>query len=285
MNYEEFEGMRRICFPQCFVQPYTVEEIAKDVFKINEYNLSSMFVIRGSSRALLIDCGTGVGDYKSVAEKLVNGLPYDLTITHAHVDHIGGRGQFDRMNLSEVDACLIPDINVRYRKFFNLTMKSLGYTTLKWRDMDIKPVETEPQTQFIKEGYVYDLGGRHVEVFETPGHTKGSLSYLLKEDKILFSGDIVGPQTLLFLKHITTVEELQQTYYKMLKIEGYDVVWACHMPHSMTKDDIKSAIKLLDIVLKRKNTPFPFVWSISRRFIHRRKTSFVYRTDKVHIKK
>lgn len=64
-----------------------MQEVAPKIYKINEYNLSTMFVIVGSERALCIDCGTGVGDYKAVIERLVEGKPYDMVLSHGHVDH------------------------------------------------------------------------------------------------------------------------------------------------------------------------------------------------------
>ena len=66
------------------LKDYDVQEVAPKIYKINEYNLSTMFVIVGSERALCIDCGTGVGDYKAVIERLVEGKPYDMVLSHGH---------------------------------------------------------------------------------------------------------------------------------------------------------------------------------------------------------
>lgn len=65
------------------LKDYDVQEVAPKIYKINEYNLSTMFVIVGSERALCIDCGTGVGDYKAVIERLVEG---NLTIWCCRTD-------------------------------------------------------------------------------------------------------------------------------------------------------------------------------------------------------
>ena len=45
---------------------------------------------------------------------------------------------------------------------------------------------------------MFDLGGVHVDVYETPGHTPGGLSFLIREERILLSGDACNPNTLLF---------------------------------------------------------------------------------------
>ena len=36
---------------------------------------------------------------------------------------------------------------------------------------------------------VFNLGGRHIRAIATPGHTAGTVCYLLEEDGVLFSGD------------------------------------------------------------------------------------------------
>ena len=49
-----------------------------------------------------------------------------------------------------------------------------------------------PPFREVREGDVFDLGGRHLEVYELPGHTPGGILLLLKEDRILFTGDSVN---------------------------------------------------------------------------------------------
>ena len=41
----------------------------------------------------------------------------------------------------------------------------------------------------LKEGNLIEFGDVKLEVFETPGHTPGSIVLLNRKDKILFSGD------------------------------------------------------------------------------------------------
>ena len=49
-----------------------------------------------------------------------------------------------------------------------------------------------PPFKPVKEGDVFDLGGKTLEVYELPGHTPGGIVLLLKEDRILFTGDGVN---------------------------------------------------------------------------------------------
>lgn len=42
---------------------------------------------------------------------------------------------------------------------------------------------------YFRDGQVYETAGMKFTVIHTPGHTKGSCCYYLKEEGILFSGD------------------------------------------------------------------------------------------------
>ena len=56
----------------------------------------------------------------------------------------------------------------------------------------IQFIEDYPKT-VIHEGDVIELGGRKLEVFEIPCHAAGSLAFLDRVNRILFTGDEFGP--------------------------------------------------------------------------------------------
>ena len=43
----------------------------------------------------------------------------------------------------------------------------------------------------MEPGTVFDLGGRRIEVLATPGHTPGSVCFLERERRALYTGDTV----------------------------------------------------------------------------------------------
>ena len=71
-----------------------VTELAENVYLLNEFDGTNCYLVVGSEKALLIDCGTGFCDIRGAAEKLTD-LPITLAATHGHGDHIGGAGQFE----------------------------------------------------------------------------------------------------------------------------------------------------------------------------------------------
>ena len=81
---------------------WTVNEIKKGVWHVDESGLNAMYVVKGSKMSAVIDAGTGIGDFKGLVESLVDN-PYVVLITHGHVDHAGGCGQFIEAYINERD--------------------------------------------------------------------------------------------------------------------------------------------------------------------------------------
>ena len=47
----------------------------------------------------------------------------------------------------------------------------------------------DPEFVAIREGQIFDLGGRRIEIIHTPGHSAGEIVLLHKDYKLLFTGD------------------------------------------------------------------------------------------------
>ena len=154
-----------------------------------------LYMIKGEKN-FLIDAGvttlatTFVEDIKSILgeQKLDT-----LLLTHSHWDHTGAASilqetfNFDvKGSQRAVDLLQKPKV-IKFINRLNQDYKDqLGdesdaaFTLLK----DLSPV---------KEGDRIEVSdGRFIEVFETPGHTQCSASYLLHPEKILFPGDAAG---------------------------------------------------------------------------------------------
>ena len=176
------------------VGPYTVSVIGKNVYHIQDYNsenpagetfdadgklthfnnCSDIYLIVGGQEALLIDLSNPVNWADNAAESLrslvaerVKGKPLTITFTHNHGDHTGMLPAF------------VEDPAVRF------ALPETDFRRLAERF-------PEGQIRFIGEGEVFDLGGVQVEAIAVPGHTAGSLVFLLKDQNLLFTGDAIG---------------------------------------------------------------------------------------------
>ena len=176
------------------VGPYTVSVIGKNVYHIQDFNhenpagetfdadgklthfnnCSDIYLVVGAKEALLIDLSNPVTWADNAAESLrslvaerVNGKPLTITFTHNHGDHTGMLPAF------------LEDPDVRF------ALPEVDFERL---------AERFPKDlyRFFEEGEVFDLGGVLVEPLDVPGHTAGSVVFLLKDQNLLFSGDAIG---------------------------------------------------------------------------------------------
>jgi glyoxylase-like metal-dependent hydrolase (beta-lactamase superfamily II) len=72
----------------------------------------------------------------------------------------------------------------------------------------------------VGDGDTIDLGSRVLEVFEIPAHAPSSIAFLDRKERILFSGDEVGKNVMLYWMQPEpqpTVEQHAQNMEKLLK--------------------------------------------------------------------
>ena len=84
-----------------------ISEIAPETYLINEFGLCNHYLLVGSERALLIDCGMGYYDLLGTIASLTD-KPYDVVITHGHPDHAGMMHLFDQVYMNEKDLPMLP---------------------------------------------------------------------------------------------------------------------------------------------------------------------------------
>ena len=158
-----------------------------------------VYLIEGSQDVAVLDTGTGAGDFAGLVASLSSRRPRVLQ-THAHWDHIGASHRFDRVlvHAAEADSLRAGYPAERYAaRFFDQAVDPAilpaGF------DVSKGIVGCEP-TGFLEDGDQVDLGGRVLEVFHTPGHSPGGLTYLDRAARALFVGDLLylGPIYLFF---------------------------------------------------------------------------------------
>ncbi|HTX43859.1 MAG TPA: MBL fold metallo-hydrolase, partial [Methanocella sp.] len=105
-------------------------------------------------------------------------------LTHSHPDHIGGAAEIRRltgcsMSAHGAEKPWIEDVGLQYKE-----RPVPGFHTIVGGPVSVDRV--------LEDGDVLELeDGLHLEVFHTPGHSKGSVSLLLREEMALFSGDVI----------------------------------------------------------------------------------------------
>ena len=167
---------------------FTVEIIAADTIAIGEprypYQNFSYLII-GSERALLFDGGPGVRDIGAVARSLTD-KPITFLPSHLHFDHVANGISFERVALLDVPPIRSRATGVDGNEFSPNTNQHLGF--MEGRDAPVWTV-----AEWLTPGSNYDLGGRSVAVWYTPGHTTDSVSLYDSANKLAFVGDYIYP--------------------------------------------------------------------------------------------
>lgn len=187
------------------LKTYQIGEIAKDTYVINEAGMAAMYLLKGSKRALLIDTGVGMTDLKAVVESLTT-LPYDVVISHGHLDHVGGATSFETVYIHEKDAKILSCIPYDELEDYIEFLGHMGaYDVYDCSPADLRRSMHVPLIKPLKEGMIFELGDRSIEVIETPGHTPGGCSFIDHKERILFSGDACNVNLLCMDSSVNTL--------------------------------------------------------------------------------
>ena len=152
-----------------------VREIRPGVFLMDEAHEATGYLVVGKDRACVIDTMNGYNDLYQAVRKLTD-KPLTVVNTHGHPDHIFGNVYFEEALMSPEDLGLARQFT-EDPEFLKLCGEH-GWTM--------------PPFRAVRPGDMIDLGGRTLEVFALPGHTPGSILLLLREDRILFTGDAIN---------------------------------------------------------------------------------------------
>lgn len=166
-----------------------ISEIAPHTYAINEFGLSTMYLLTGTKRALLIDTGCGICNLQQTVKSLTD-KPLQVALTHGHFDHCGGMGCFEKVYLNEKDWELAKSISqAEVREYADSFGNAGGYEVYEYSTGDVKEITEFPQFLPLNDGDHFELGGKSVEVYEIPGHTRGGIAFLDADNRIMISGD------------------------------------------------------------------------------------------------
>lgn len=217
----------------------TVFEIANNTYRLEMLGRVNCYLLMGTERGLLIDCGFGLEPLKPLIDELCP-LPYDVCITHADGDHMGACYEWDKVWLHPADNALAHDLeHVNFQRF---TGMHTNLNPMLKRDADdlsnevfyamdeLKPITLTPNDlpEFLplKDGQIFDLGDRKVTVLLVPGHTMGSTVYLDDNTRILFSGDAISAAS--DIKLITATAGYHNMERLLTYADRFDRIYPAH---------------------------------------------------------
>ena len=173
-------------------QTYCKTLIYDNTWMIMEFGYDCIYYLEGTERGLLIDTGIGGGDLKSFVDEIAT-KPYDVVLTHGHLDHVGAVCQFPEIYVNHRDHEMLRSTDDNERRIFieEMYRTSIGYVPDQDSGEMLLFTKNLPELKDVGEGDCFDLGGRTVSITEIPGHTNGCICLYDSLSTILFVGDSI----------------------------------------------------------------------------------------------
>ncbi len=201
------------------------------IWGIEEAYYVNIYLIEGDDKALVIDTGRGIGNLHEFIRTLTD-KPVIVVNTHKHFDHTGGNGTFEEVYMldEEIESSQ-PEYRVSESK-----IKKVICERLYWNDK--RPYNFSPDYMTvwpgvpiipIRDGFVFELGNRPIEVIHTNGHTKGSVCLLDRMSRILFVGDTANAGVLIIKGSGQSISKHKESMVNLLGRSGeYDLLFLGH---------------------------------------------------------
>jgi ribonuclease/clavin/mitogillin len=165
---------------------------------------TNTYVVGTSRHPILLDTGQGVETYLPLLEEALGQRRLSqIVLTHAHPDHIGG----------------CPQIMERWG--------DLPVNKRPWPGMDGL---AEGNLVEVGHGDVIETEGATLEAIHTPGHAEDHLCWLLREERAVFTGDVVlGAGTTVIPEHGGDLLDYMNSLEHLLRLEP-EVLYPAHGP-------------------------------------------------------
>jgi glyoxylase-like metal-dependent hydrolase (beta-lactamase superfamily II) len=150
------------------VEMLTVGQIAENCF---------LFRREGSDRLLVVDPGEEAERILAAVE--ASGAEVEaILLTHCHFDHIGAVAPVAKATgapvyCPEIEVPVLADI-MRF---------------VPWEGFG--PYESYDADEVVRGGETLELAGLEIDVVFTPGHSPGHVTYAVRGEDALFSGDVL----------------------------------------------------------------------------------------------
>jgi glyoxylase-like metal-dependent hydrolase (beta-lactamase superfamily II) len=189
------------------------------------------YLIEGSRDVAVLDTGTGAGDFAGLIGSLSARHPRILQ-THADWDHIGASFRFDEVLVHPSEADKL----------------RAGYPADRFM-AEFSPESADPSrgipginpTGTLKHGDRIDLGERVLEIFHTPGHSPGGVSFLDREARAFFVGDLLYlGRMLLFFPGGDPAAFRESLRLAAEVVEDVDVIYPAHDSVPLVPADVRT---------------------------------------------
>jgi hydroxyacylglutathione hydrolase len=138
------------------------------------------FIVRGedTGRAVIVDPGEEAERLLAAIETLEIETLEAILLTHTHFDHIGAVAPIAQATNAPVYC---PELETQ------VLANIMDY--VPWPGFG--PFESYEADYTVSGGEVLELAGLTIDVLFTPGHSPGHVTYGIRDERALFSGDVL----------------------------------------------------------------------------------------------
>lgn len=138
------------------------------------------FIVRrkGADRAVIVDPGDEADRLLKALEGLEIATVDAILLTHTHFDHIGAVAPVARATGAPVYC---PELETR------VLANIMDF--VPWPGFG--PFESYDADHTVAGGETLELAGMKIDVIFTPGHSPGHVTYAIRDEDALFSGDVL----------------------------------------------------------------------------------------------
>ena len=150
-------------------------------FQCNMLQENCYVVSDYSQECVIIDCGAFYPEERKAIVDYIKEhhlTPKHLLVTHGHLDHNFGNdtiyAEFGlKPEVAAEDENLMKHLKQQAESFYQLTL-----------DNEFPPID-----HFFEDDEIIKFGNHELEIIHTPGHSRGSVTFFCKDEKVAFTGD------------------------------------------------------------------------------------------------
>ena len=169
-------------------------KIIKNLWQVGGDDLTApgdaaIYLVKLGDRAALVDAGCGPGHKQlvsNISQCLTDSVRLShLLLTHCHYDHTGGAGAVKQHYDCKIVAHALDAVY--------LERGDSSVTAASWYGARMSPLKVDHKIKALTD--TITVGDGKVQSYHCPGHSPGSLVYLieLNSTSVLFGQDIHGP--------------------------------------------------------------------------------------------
>lgn len=235
------------------MENYRIRRIDAHTWQLEDPFRTYLYLIEGTERAVLLDAGNGFSGLQETIASLTD-KPVRVVLTHGHFDHTGCAGLFENCSIHKADLAVLEegfDRNAREHQIKRFA-ELFGVPLSREEEDYLIHVKKPEKLSFLSDGDHLELGGRTLEVIETPGHTKGCICFLDRENQYLFAGDTgCNREILVYFDHSGTVKDVMESDEKLLSLKDqYQEIWPGHHECPMDASIIEDYRHAAETILK-----------------------------------